>query len=276
MPDFGTTLNSTPMDLVASLESHNRNIPQQIHDINTDKGTPAGGFFQIIDPTWKRYAPVAGIDTKSYPTAMSAPREVQAQVASAIPFDQWGPRTVAGLRAAYPGLNIHQPLGAIQAAYAPSAAPGPMDPSIVAHGGVSSPGTTSTPSLAGTAATVPAPTLGQNLQKGDVGAVLAQLTTGKKDAAGNETPGSSALDKLAGLAKPQQQQQQSGGSRGGEAMLPQDSTPMIGQAAQQLMAQTFANSAKPLSWSTMPYGSGVAGPQAPGTTLNGVPPNVYG
>ena len=41
------------MDLVANLESGNRNIAQQIHDKNTDAGTPAGGYFQIIDPTWQ-------------------------------------------------------------------------------------------------------------------------------------------------------------------------------------------------------------------------------
>lgn len=146
----------------------------------------------------------------------------------------------------------------------------PMDPSILARGGVASPSSPSPPASA-----APTPSLGQNIAKGDVGAALAQLTGDKKDASGKDQPGTSALDKLAGLTKGGQQQQ-SGGSRGGEAMLPQDSTPMIGPAAQQLMAQTFAASAKPLSWSTTPFGSGIAGPQAPGTTLNGVPPNVYG
>lgn len=256
MPD-GLTLNSTPMDLVARLESDNRNIPQRIHDVNTDRGTPAGGFFQIIDPTWRAYAAKAGVDLSKFPSAMSAPRDVQAQVASAIPFDQWGPRTVAGVRAAYPGLNIHQPLGAIQAAYSAPAATGAMDPSIMARGGVSSPAV-ATPSP-------PAPTFVQNLGKGDVGAALQQLTANKTDKDGNEQPGTSALAGLAGIAKPKQQ-----------AAAPQpamiqpagDSTAAIGPAASQLFSTLLANSAKPLSWSTRPMGSD-AGPQ--GTTLNGVP-----
>jgi hypothetical protein len=104
------------MDMVANLESGNRNIAQQIHDSNTDRGTPAGGFFQIIDPTWARYAQAAGVDLKQYPTAMSAPRNIQAQVASAIPVNQWGPNTVNALKNAYPGLDTSQTLGQVQSA----------------------------------------------------------------------------------------------------------------------------------------------------------------
>lgn len=111
----GTTLNS-PMDLVAQVESGNQNIKQKIHDINTDRGTPAGGFFQIIDPTWQRYAGTAGVDVKQYPTAMSAPREVQAQVAGAIPVNQWGPDTVSALKAQYPKIDTSQTLGQVQSA----------------------------------------------------------------------------------------------------------------------------------------------------------------
>jgi hypothetical protein len=110
----GASYNS-PLDFVAQLESHDSNIPQSIHDINTDKGTPAGGNFQIIDPTWRTYAGRAGVDLNQYPTAMSAPRSVQAQVASAIPFNQWGPRTVAAVTARYPWIDTKQTLGAIQA-----------------------------------------------------------------------------------------------------------------------------------------------------------------
>jgi hypothetical protein len=111
----GATLNS-PMDLVAQVESGNRNIPQAIHDVNTDRGTPAGGYFQIIDPTWQRYAGAAGVDVKQYPTAMSAPRNIQAQVASAIPVNQWGPNTVAALKAKFPGIDTGQTLGQVQSA----------------------------------------------------------------------------------------------------------------------------------------------------------------
>ena len=120
----GTSLNSSPMDLVATLESGNQNIKQGIKDKNSDAGTPAGGFFQIIDPTWRTYAKAAGVDLNQYPTAMSAPRNIQAQVASAIPVNQWGQNTVNALKAKYPGLDTSQTLGQWQsAAINPSGAP---------------------------------------------------------------------------------------------------------------------------------------------------------
>lgn len=112
----GTTINSSPMDLVATLESGNTNVAQKIHDKNTDKGTPAGGYFQIIDPTWQTYAKAAGIDLNQYPTAMSAPRNIQAQVAATIPVNQWGPNTVAALKTKYPGMDTSQTLGQWQSA----------------------------------------------------------------------------------------------------------------------------------------------------------------
>src|SRR4029077_19882364 len=84
----------------------------------------AGGYFQIIDPTWQTYAPKAGVDLKKYPNAMSAPREIQAQVASAIPFNQWGPSTVAAVKAAYPEIDTSKPLGEIQTAFAGKGASG--------------------------------------------------------------------------------------------------------------------------------------------------------
>jgi hypothetical protein len=142
----GTTLNSTPMDIVSTLESGNQNIAQQIKDKNTDKGTPAGGFFQIIDPTWRTYAASAGVDVNQYPTAMSAPRNIQAQVAATIPVNQWGPNTVAALKAKYPGLDTSQTLGqwqsaAINPSGAPAAAPGaPAAPPATQTAGTTLPG----------------------------------------------------------------------------------------------------------------------------------------
>src|SRR5580704_16545143 len=127
----GTTLNS-PMDLVAQVESGNRNIPQAIHDVNTDRGTPAGGYFQIIDPTWQRYAGAAGVDVNQYPNAMSAPRNIQAQVASAIPVNQWGPNTVAALKAQYPNIDTSQTLGAVQTAALGGAPATPATPAPAA------------------------------------------------------------------------------------------------------------------------------------------------
>jgi hypothetical protein len=98
---------------VATIESDNRNIQQQIKDVNTEKGTPAGGYFQIIDPTWKRYAAKAGVDTNMYPNAMSAPRSVQEQVASQIPANQFGPRTQRMLTEKFGKFDKNLTLGAL-------------------------------------------------------------------------------------------------------------------------------------------------------------------
>jgi hypothetical protein len=37
-------------------ESGGQNIPQAIHDVNTDNGTPAFGPMQMIEPTFRAYA----------------------------------------------------------------------------------------------------------------------------------------------------------------------------------------------------------------------------
>lgn len=56
-------------------------------DVNaTNSGIPnvnssASGYYQITNSTWHLWAPKAGVDTKLYPTAYSAPRDVQDTVA---------------------------------------------------------------------------------------------------------------------------------------------------------------------------------------------------
>ena len=106
-----------PMGLVAQVETGNQDIPQRIHDINTEHGTPAQGNFQIIDPTWRRYAPAAGVDLDKYPTALGAPFEVQAAVAAVIPVNQWGDATKNALLAKYPGIDLNKTLGEAQAKF---------------------------------------------------------------------------------------------------------------------------------------------------------------
>ena len=105
------------LDAVANIESSNRNIVQGIHDVNTDKGTPASGYFQIIDPTWRKYAAAAGVDLAKYPTPMSAPREVQAQVAAAIPANQFGGRTQRMLHEQFGAFDTHKTLGELNSIY---------------------------------------------------------------------------------------------------------------------------------------------------------------
>ena len=57
---------------------------------------------------------------------MSAPRAIQTQVASAIPVNQWGPSTVAALKAQYPWIDTAQTLGAIQSKALGGSAPPPV------------------------------------------------------------------------------------------------------------------------------------------------------
>jgi len=131
----GTTLNSTPMDIVLNAESGDRNIPN-VHQ--TTSSGQAQGNAQITTGTWIDFAPKAGVDLKQYPTPMDAPRDVQIKVASVIPLNRWAPSTVNAVLAKYPGIDTSQPLGAIQsAALNPSGAPAaaPAAPAAVAGAG---------------------------------------------------------------------------------------------------------------------------------------------
>lgn len=98
------------LDMIASRESGWRNIKQNIvpsgGGFNPSTGTitgpsSAGGYFQMIDPTWRSAAKSAGIDTSQYPTAMSAPYDVQRQAANSLfksdGFSPWAPYN-AGIR----------------------------------------------------------------------------------------------------------------------------------------------------------------------------------
>ena len=139
----GTTLNSTPMDIVLNAESGDRNIPN-VHQ--TTSSGQAQGNAQITTGTWTDFAPKAGVDLKQYPTPMDAPRDVQIKVASVIPLNRWAPSTVNAVLAKYPGIDTSQPLGAIQSAAinpsaAPAAAPGaPAAPPATQTAGTTLPG----------------------------------------------------------------------------------------------------------------------------------------
>jgi D-alanyl-D-alanine carboxypeptidase len=139
----GTTLNSTPMDIVLNAESGDRNIPN-VHQ--TTSSGQAQGNAQITTGTWTDFAPKAGVDLKQYPTPMDAPRDVQIKVASVIPLNRWASSTVNAVLAKYPGIDTSQPLGAIQSAAlnrsgAPAAAPGaPAAPPAPQTAGTTLPG----------------------------------------------------------------------------------------------------------------------------------------
>jgi hypothetical protein len=68
------------LDLIEQHESAGKNVPNYRFD-NTHT---AQGNFQITNSTWKQFAPEAGINLSQYPAAMTAPYDVQRQVAKTI------------------------------------------------------------------------------------------------------------------------------------------------------------------------------------------------
>lgn len=66
------------LSLISKYESANQNIPNYRYDPTHT----AQGYYQITNTNWNNYAPQLGIDLAQYPTAMSAPQDVQAQVAT--------------------------------------------------------------------------------------------------------------------------------------------------------------------------------------------------
>jgi hypothetical protein len=76
-PQSGGFEGSPAGQRIIGAESGNRNIPNYRYDPTHT----AGGYFQITDTNWQHYAPQIGIDLKQYPNAMSAPENLQGQVA---------------------------------------------------------------------------------------------------------------------------------------------------------------------------------------------------
>jgi hypothetical protein len=109
----GTTLYSTPVDIILNAESGDQNI-NNVHQM-TSSGQ-AQGNAQITTGTWTDFAPKAGIDLKMYPTPDSAPRSVQLQVMNTIPLNRWAKSTVDAVLAKYPGIDTSQTVGQIQSA----------------------------------------------------------------------------------------------------------------------------------------------------------------
>ena len=116
------------MDALAKIESGNRNIPSQTDpDYAGQPGSKSQGFFQIDTPTWRQFAAnVPG--AAQYPNAMAAPREVQAQVASAIPAARFGPRTQQMLQQQYGTFDLHKTIGELNAQFQGVGRPGGGQP----------------------------------------------------------------------------------------------------------------------------------------------------
>jgi hypothetical protein len=69
------------LDTVKRYESGGRNIHQGVVSPNVSS---AQGYYQITNSTWRDTAPKAGVDLEKYPTAMTAPKEVQRAVAEQL------------------------------------------------------------------------------------------------------------------------------------------------------------------------------------------------
>lgn len=100
------------LDTIEKYESGGRNIHQRLVD---PRVSSAQGFYQITNTTWRGAAPAAGVDLAQYPNAMSAPKEVQARVATELirrdraagrsGFSDWAPFNPALAAALRSGEN---------------------------------------------------------------------------------------------------------------------------------------------------------------------------
>lgn len=94
------------LNLISQYESGNQNIVNYKYASNPQKYS-AQGYYQITNTNWTNIAPLLGIDLTQYPTAMSAPQDVQAQVATYLltqtpgGISNWGvnPQLMAALSA---------------------------------------------------------------------------------------------------------------------------------------------------------------------------------
>ena len=148
---------------------------------------------------------------------------------------------------------------------------GIVDPSIHAHGGTSPPIPDATAPATAPAAPA-APTFGQAIASGDVGgAIKAALTKPTTtDAKGNTVEGKSPLEKLAGAVGDVAEKPAPTVAAVQQAAPAVDPDPGLAPAASQLFQTVAQSAARPLSWTSTPYGSnaGLQMTRPGGTTLN--------
>ena len=146
---------------------------------------------------------------------------------------------------------------------------GVVDPSIIAHGGTSPPLDAS----GGTAvaAAPAAPSFGDAAAKGDVGGMIKAALTkppSTTDAKGNTVDGKSPLQKLAGAVGDVAQKDVPAVPAMQAPMPVQDPDPGLAPAASQLFSTVQQSAARPLSWTSAPYGANAGLIRPGGTTLN--------
>jgi hypothetical protein len=116
----GKTLNSSGQsfyDSLAQIESGGSNIYSKVDPDVSGPGTRSQGYDQINTPTWQQFGKLAGIDLSQYPNAISAPRDVQQQVAAQIPLSRFGPRTQQMLADQYGPLDKSKTIGELAGQY---------------------------------------------------------------------------------------------------------------------------------------------------------------
>ena len=149
-------------------------------------------------------------------------------------------------------------------------ASGPMDPSAQAHGSTVNPAIPD--GSAPAAAPAPAPGFGDSLAKGDVGGMIKAAFTKPpptKDAQGNTVEGKSPLQKIAGAVGDVAQKDAPPAPAALQPAMPaQDPDPGLAPAAQQLFSTVSQSAARPLSWTSAPYGANAGLIRPGGTTLN--------
>ena len=157
------------LNSLAQIESNNRNIPSTVDkDYAGQPGSKSQGYFQIDTPTWLQFAAKNGIDTVRYPNAMSAPPEVQAQVASQIPLGRFGARTQKMLGQQFGTLDRTATIGSLASKYGGAAPAAPTG----------TPGEPPPPDAYGYASSAPAAPTGSPVAVGTTLGTTPDATTG--------------------------------------------------------------------------------------------------
>jgi hypothetical protein len=78
-----STSSQNVLPLISKYESSNRNVLNATGPGGSQEST-ASGYYQITNGTWRDFAPQAGVSLSQYPTAITAPRELQEKVAALI------------------------------------------------------------------------------------------------------------------------------------------------------------------------------------------------
>jgi hypothetical protein len=122
------------LDLITQYESGNKNVYNYKYGTLTPQGLPqtAQGYYQITNQNWNNIAPLLGIDTTQYPSAIYAPQDVQAQVATYLltqtksgigNWANYNPNLQIALNNA--GLQTSGPVAAAADTVTPAPAPAP-------------------------------------------------------------------------------------------------------------------------------------------------------